>query len=492
MNRRRLLSLLGAHILFACGPHMPNTPANAQELALVRAFPKLTFSSPVFLTHGGDATDRIFVVEQAGIIKIFQNDSEAASAATFLDIRDRVTAGGEMGLLGLAFHPAFPNNGQFFVNYTTSRSGPRRTVIARFSASGDQADPSSEFILMEVNQPFGNHNGGMLAFGPDGFLYISFGDGGSGGDPSNNGQRPSTLLGSILRIDVDNQAPGLNYAIPVDNPFANATDGTRKETFAFGLRNPWRFSIDQSSREIWAGDVGQNRREEIDLIEAGGNYGWNTMEGFDCFNPASGCDRSGLKLPVVDYGRDDGFSVTGGYIYRGPGRPELTGAYIYGDFGSGNIWLLRYQNNQIVADSLLLATNLSIASFGVDQQNELYIVDLAGRIYQFSEEFPTSASNEPDLRQTRSATLTQNFPNPFNPTTSITFTIRRTTDISLTVYDILGRKIRTLLNETRPGGTYSVVWDGKNAVGRQVASGHYFYRIEAGEFNSTRTMLLLK
>lgn len=491
MNSRKPTTLFTTVVLLACGSNMPNAPVNAGELTTVKAFPALTFASPVFLTHSNDGTDRIFVVERQGLIKVFENDAATSTAANFLDIRDRVTAGGEMGLLGLAFHPDFGSNGLFFVNYTTSQNGPRRTVVAKFSATGNSADPGSELVLLQVDQPFSNHNGGMIAFGPDGKLYIGLGDGGSGGDPQNHGQRRSTLLGSILRIDVDNQDLGLNYAIPADNPFASTNDGTRKEIFAYGLRNPWRFSIDQTSGQIWAGDVGQGRKEEVDLIESGQNYGWNTMEGFDCFNPSSDCDQNGLTLPVVDYGRSEGFSITGGYIYRGQARSELTGAYIYGDFGSGNVWMLRYENNQLTADSLLLDTDLSLSSFGVDEQDELYLVDLGGEIYRFSGD-PTTSVAATDQSPVKNFTLHQNFPNPFNPETVIRYELAAAGEVTLAIFNQLGQKIRTLLNTEQQAGTHQSTWDGRNSNGQKVASGHYFYKVQTGAQIFTKSMTLVR
>lgn len=474
--------------------------ANPQDLQLVNAFPNLSFSQPVFLTHSGDGSHRLFVVEQSGIIRVFPNDASATTSAVFLDIRSRVTSGGEMGLLGLAFHPEFPDSGFFYVNYTTSVNGPRRTIISRFSVNAgtpDQADPNSEFILMQFNQPFSNHNGGMLQFGPDGMLYISTGDGGSANDPSGNGQSLMTLLGKILRIDVDRRQGDLNYAIPADNPFVGAGNGVREEIFAYGLRNPWRFSIDAESGQIWAGDVGQNRIEEIDRIEKGRNYGWNRMEGSDCFdpqnpnNPPANCDTSGLTLPVVDYGRSLGNSVTGGYIYRGSLRPEFAGAYIYGDFGSGRLFLLRYENGMVTADSMLIDTNFGIASFGTDENDELYLVSLLdGRIYRFTANPATSISetgSEPNR-----FLLHQNYPNPFNPSTQIEFTLNRASKIRLDIYNLLGEKIATLLDDDFPQGSFRAVWSGRDDAGQPVPSGVYLYAIKSGAVRQVKKMLLIK
>ena len=469
-------------------------PGDAQEL-LEEAFANLRFSNPLFLTHSNDGSNRIFVVEQAGVIRVFQNNPDVATAEVFLDIQNRVRSGGEMGLLGLAFHPDYADNGFFYVNYTTGSGSRRRTVISRFSVSAtdpNRADPNSELILLEIQQPFSNHNGGMMQFGPDGYLYIAVGDGGSGGDPQNHGQNPKTLLGSILRIDVDQPSDGRNYGIPADNPFAGNTEGLREEIWAYGLRNPWRFSIDPVTGQLWAGDVGQNAREEIDLVEGGKNYGWRIMEGTLCFNPSTNCDRTGLTLPVKDYPHSEGRSVTGGYIYRGARRPEFEGAYLYGDFISKRIWLLRYENGVITADSLLVEIegDFGLASFGVDEQNELYVLDWAGgAIYRFT---PNPASSVPPPVPPTNFTLAQNYPNPFNPGTTIRYELRVHAEVELSVYNPRGRRIRTLKRGRRAPGVYRAVWDGRDDQGHAVASGVYVYTLQVGSQRLSRKMLFLK
>lgn len=351
----------------------------------VSAFPNLSFTRPVDLQHAGDNSNRLFVVEQAGIISVFPNNASAASKKTFLDITARVNdTGNEEGLLGLAFHPNYKTNGYFYVNYTAS--SPSRTVISRFTVSSgnvDVADPNSEVVILEYNQPYSNHNGGQISFGPDGYLYIAVGDGGSGGDPQGNGQNRSVLLGKILRIDVNHEANGKKYAIPADNPYKNNSSGYKEEIYAYGMRNPWRFSFDLQTNRLFAGDVGQNLYEEIDIIEKGGDYGWNVMEAKHCFQPATGCNQSGLKLPVWEYGRDQGISVTGGFVYRGPTLSELKGKYIYADFGTGRIWALTVplQGGNVVNTQLLQA-NFNISSFGIDQNNELYLCGFDNKIYK--------------------------------------------------------------------------------------------------------------
>ena len=348
------------------------------------AFPLLTFSRPVDFQHAGDGTNRVFVVEQQGMIHVFDNDPTTEQTGIFLDIENLVNdRGNEEGLLGLAFHPDYAVNGRFFVYH--SMDNPQRTVLAAYQVSDEpnRADPTSRRILLEINQPYRNHNGGQIAFGPDGYLYIGVGDGGSRNDPQEHGQNPASLLGKILRIDVDSESNERAYGIPATNPFANATNDHRQEIFALGLRNPWRFSFDPETGKLWVGDVGQNDYEEIALVDAGENHGWNTMEGSHCFDPKSGCSTSGLTLPVLDYGRRDGGSVTGGFVYQGSIAPELVGNYIYADFASGKIWMFKYRNNAVSNHSELDDTGLNISSFGIDEEKELYLCAFDGRIYKF-------------------------------------------------------------------------------------------------------------
>ncbi len=356
-------------------------PITDDSIEVINAFPNLTFSRPLDLQSPKDGTNRIFVVEQGGAIKVFENNSDVSESNTFLDISGNVASSDELGLLGLAFHPDFDENGYFFVCYTPTND---LSVISRFKTmDGDSnvADPNSELVLLRVPQPYTNHNGGQLAFGPDGYLYIAMGDGGSGGDPDGNAQNLENLLGAILRVDVNNTETGLNYAIPSDNPFVEM-DNTRPEIYAYGLRNPWRFSFDSQNGNLWTGDVGQGEKEEINLIELGGNYGWNILEGTSCYN-AQDCDDSGTIAPVFEYGHSDNDkSVTGGYVYRGNLIPELNGYYIYGDFISGRIWALDNVSGSTVANNLLFETGLNISSFGTDQDNEIYICSFDGKIYK--------------------------------------------------------------------------------------------------------------
>jgi glucose/arabinose dehydrogenase len=370
-------------------------PGNSfAQLQLVDAFPNLPgFTSPVDFQHADDCTNRVFVVEQGGIIKVFENNPGVSSAKIFLDISDSVTTGFELGLLGLAFHPDYENNGYFYVNYTAP--SPRRTVIKRFRVSAsdpDSADINSGLILLTQSQPFGNHNGGQISFGPDGYLYFSLGDGGSGGDPDNHAQTLNDLLGKISRIDVENPEGGLNYGIPSDNPFIDSTGSVRKEIYAWGLRNPWRFSFDPVTELLWCGDVGQETWEEVNIIENGMNYGWRCYEGNHTYN-TSGCgDSSSYTFPVWEYSHTEGYSITGGFVYRGPNQPGLEGKYIYADYGSNNIWALEYDGINPPSNQLLITAPASPSSFGVDQVNELYICTFnGGRIYKLASAAPITA-----------------------------------------------------------------------------------------------------
>lgn len=343
--------------------------ALAQDFRLTRiagGLPTLTdLQSP------RDGSGRMFAVQQTGRIWILRNDRVETPA--FLDISTKTVGGGERGLLGLAFPPGFSQKRYFYVNYTDLAGD---TVLARYrlrEGSTDAADPASEQILLQIRQPFSNHNGGQIQFGPDGYLYVGMGDGGSARDPQNHGQRPESLLGKMLRIDVEGgQAP---YRVPADNPFVNR-GGFRPEIWALGLRNPWRFAFDRATGDLYIGDVGQNRAEEIDFQPAasrgGENYGWVTMEGFQCL--IAGCSQSGLTLPVVEYTRDQGVSVSGGYVYRGPRVPALRGMYLYADFGSGRFWGLRNEGGRWV-NRLLLESRRLIATFGEEQSGELLTAD---------------------------------------------------------------------------------------------------------------------
>ncbi len=346
-------------------------------------------SNPIFVTFAPGDSLRLFIVEQGGEIKILKDGNLLGTS--FLNIQSKVLSGGERGLLGLAFHPQYQLNGFFFVNYTDNSGN---TVVSKFSVSAnpDIADFSSEVIILTQAQPFSNHNGGMIAFGPnDGYLYIGFGDGGDSNDPNNNGQNMSTLLGKMVRIDIEGASP---YSIPEDNPFSLATD-TAREIWVSGLRNPWRFSFDRTNGNLFIADVGQNESEEIDVVtnssNGGQNFGWRLKEASNCFIPSTNCDPTAkLTDPIYEYvhgGSPHRCSVTGGYVYRGCAIPELTGAYIFGDFCSGDIWSFQF-DGEAIFDFLDLSNDLNISifqlsSFGEDYYGEIYLTLLNdGKVFK--------------------------------------------------------------------------------------------------------------
>jgi glucose/arabinose dehydrogenase len=383
-------------------------------LVLTNAFPSLSFKKPVDFQNANDGSNRLFVVEKSGKIHVFNNTRDANETLIFLDISHLVSEeGNEMGLLGLAFHPQFASNGYFFVDYTTN--SPRRTVIARYqvySSQPNQVNITTAHVILEIPQPYTNHNGGQIAFGPDGYLYIAMGDGGSAWDPMGHGQNKTSLLGALLRIDIDQSDPGLNYGIPETNPFFRNVMGFAEEIFAYGLRNPWRFSFDSESGLLLVADVGQNDIEEIDIVENGGNYGWDIKEGTLC-HAGTECEDSNLIDPLWEYEHSYGSSITGGYVYRGVKLSQIYGKYIYGDFVSGRIWALEFQNATPVNNTELFDLSMSISSFGVDESQELYILSYAGSIYSLELEEPATTTTDP----TTSTTPTQTTENS-GPTTS--------------------------------------------------------------------------
>ena len=341
--------------------------------------------APLDVTHAGDGTDRIFVAEQAGRIRIV-NDG-ALVERPFLDIRERIRSGGERGLLGLAFHPEYPADPRFFVDYTDLVGD---TVIAGFRVSAsdpDVADAASETILLHIDQPFANHNGGAVEFGPDGMLYIGMGDGGSGGDPQGNGQSTDTLLGKILRIDVDGGGSDAPYAVPPDNPFVTVS-GARPEIWLIGLRNPWRMNFDGATGDLWIGDVGQNAWEEIDVARAGDkglNYGWDRMEGFHCFEPSDGCDQSGLTLPVTEYSLDGATcAVIGGVVVRDPRQGRLDGGYLFGDACADTLWAIDPAGDGRREPVIVARMDRSLSSIGTAEDGSVYATSLGGELLRIT------------------------------------------------------------------------------------------------------------
>jgi glucose/arabinose dehydrogenase len=412
MTLRLAVLCLLVHVLIAgCFARIDQRPL---DIKVVPAFPRLQWPDwlrgideglqrdprPLLLTGAADGTNRIFVGTQYGTVHVWSNDPEAKTMETFLDIRDRIPSedrGSEEGFLGLAFHPRYKENGQFFVYYTEkpAKEYPHYSIISRFHVSPDnpnRADPRSEQVIMRIAQPYSNHNGGTLIFGPDGYLYIGLGDGGAANDPHGNGQKMTTLLGKILRIDVDHKDPGLQYAVPKDNPFAGQGERARGEIWAFGIRNVWRIAFDRATGDLWAGDVGQDTWEEIDIIRRGSNYGWNLREGMHPFtvkdNPSikGSPPRADLIEPIWEYHHDIGKSITGGNVYCGKAVPQLTGAYLYGDYVTGQVWALWYdrQRNRVIANRSIQPKGMPIQSFGEDDEGEVYFVTQQGAIQKFA------------------------------------------------------------------------------------------------------------
>jgi len=466
------------------------------QYSLVDAYPTLTFNSITEVATAPDPANRLFVVSQKGIIYVLDMTVNPPTSKVFLDISNRVSAsssGSEVGLLGLAFHPSYTTNRYFYVDFTNTPSGGSLTsYIARYEVSPtnpDSALRSTEQIVLTQAQPYSNHNGGKLAFGPDGYLYISFGDGGSGGDPQGNGQNRATLLGKILRIDVNSTSGGNNYAIPPSNPFFGST-AYKQEIFSWGMRNPWKFSFDLPTGRLWCADVGQSAREEIDLIVSGGNYGWNVMEGFNCYSPSSGCDTSGKIKPIIDFVRSDCSSITGGYVVRSsPQLPALEGLYVFGDYGTRKVFSVNYTGGTPAATAtLLLTATTAISSWGVDKNKNVYacfygtsaklmkLVDTRVGVGNYSSQIPDQYS------------LMQNYPNPFNPSTKISFAIPTAGNFSLTVFDNTGKVVKNIYsNQNLNAGIYTEDFSGNN-----LSSGVYYYKLTGNNFSETKKMLLVK
>lgn len=390
---------------------------NAPEISLKRFFDQLRFINPILLTNSGDGTNRIFVAEQDGMVRVFQNFELISDSRVFLDIREKINSiGNEQGLLGLAFDPNYASNGYFYVYHT--EYGVDSTALMRYSVSTDPniADTASGLLLARFDQPFTNHNGGGMVFGPDGFLYLGLGDGGLFSDPRGHAQNTSTLLGSVIRIDVSASTEAEPYRVPQDNPFFNKTTvprpgqlSERPEIWAYGLRNPWRMSFDDVTSELWLGDVGENSREEINIIQPSLNYGWNLSEGSECFK-TSDCDLSQFELPVFEYKHSDGnCSITGGHVYRGGRLPSLSGHYVFADYCSGRVWAIRHKNGITSDPYLLVDSNFMIPSFGMDELGEIYVLSSAGGVYRFEISGNSALIPEPT-------------PPPPLPTPTVTFT----------------------------------------------------------------------
>lgn len=460
------------------------TPLHAQ-ITFDSAFDNLSFSSPIDIQFTESIPDSIFIAERNGIIKQVLNQKDASTSTVFLDIRSSVSTRGEGGLLGFAFHPEYSTNRLLYLSYTMYP--PFRSIISEVDMNTGE-----ETILIELTQPYENHNGGQIRFGPDGYLYIAFGDGGSGGDPQGHGQNRSTLHGNILRIDVDTIDGDLHYGIPSNNPFIGNADGWREEIYAYGFRNPFRFSFDKETGDLWIADVGQSRREEVNLVVSGGNYGWNTMEGSLCYSPMNDCDQSGLELPFFEYGLTGSQSITGGFVYRGEQNQDFHGYYFFGDFTSGDIWRIN-STAETDVESIYIESlnNYQLTCFGEDLQGELYMCSFGGQVYKFDMGLPTSI-DFPGLDDLPlKISLEQNYPNPFNPMTVIRFAVGdrlgSTTPIRLSVFDMLGREVAVLFDGIKPSGRYQVIFDGT-----AFSSGTYMYRLSTDEIVEIKKMILIK
>ena len=457
-------------------------PGIARATYIFDAFPKLgTFSNPIGVEDPMDGTDRLFIAERAGRIYVIRNDATVTSKTLFLDISALITTQTEGGLLGLAFHPNYENNRFFYVTYTAEN--PRREVLARYSADPSNpsvALPGSQLVILEIPKINLHHNGGRIAFGADGYLYWSLGEDGI----AELAQDLTQWNGKLLRIDINNPSGGNNYGIPASNPFAGT--GVHREIWAYGFRNPWRFSFDPPTGRIWLGDVGENSWEEINIIRKGRNYGWPRMEGNECFSPST-CDTTGLNivLPLYVYEHFGSASITGGFVYRGPSNPSLVGKYIYADYVTGEVSALTW-NGVNPPTNALLTVEPGIPSFGVDKNGELFIASFDGNIYRL---FATAtAVDTPAL-----AGALKIGPNPFGTSTHVAVSLMAPARVDLSVYDVAGRRVATLMKNQASRGLHSTVWNGRDESGRTLASGVYFVRLNLnGQTVETRRITMIK
>lgn len=382
MSKIYRVTLVGLMLMVICV-----SSVFAQQIKLERMFPEVTIDNLLGLETPDSGNSYVYALSQPGYIYRLDLDNPENGSEEWLDISDQVIFSGEQGLLGLAFHPEYAQNNRIYINYIAP--DPRRTVISRFYTNDGEVDPDSEEVILEFDQHRGNHNGGQISFGPDGYLHIASGDGGGSGDPEEHGQNTFSLLGGMLRIDVDQESDnGQLYSIPEDNMFADGEDGM-PEIYAYGFRNPWRFSFDRETEKLWVADVGENKWEYIHLVEGGKNYGWNIVEGSNCFSPSTDCDKDGLEMPIYEYRhQEDGLaraSITGGYVYRGEKNPVLEGKYVYGDFVNGVIWALDYDEDaeEVISNVELANTSHMIASFGEDANGEIYVLSYdSGEIFR--------------------------------------------------------------------------------------------------------------
>ena len=460
-------------------------PAPALSYRTENAFPNLPpFSLPVDLQDSGDGSNRLFVVEKAGRIWVFENHPAVGTRTLFLDISARVQTDGSSGLLALAFHPDYENNGFFFVMYNTITPNLSRWSRFHVSADPDVADPLTEVVLMEISQVTTGHKGCGLVFGADGYLYTSVGDDVQGWPA----QELTSLMGKLLRIDVDNPPIGMPYAVPPDNPFVGNGTGWREEIFAYGFRNPWRFSIDPETGRIFVGDVGEAKWEEVNIVSKGRNYGWNKMEGNQCFPKPTVCDTlfRNAVTPVFQYPHDSaiGNAIIGGHVYRGSRFPEFWGKYIYADVSDG-LFALRFDGTSWT--SQLVEFNdpsRQYSTFGVDANREFYVVSILGQIYRLADIVSDVASSSPPAFALHAE------PNPFQNSTTFRFHSDMDGEGVIDLHDVQGRRVRSLAAATRDA---AVEWDGRDARGHAVASGVYFARLSVdGRTVASRQVVIVR
>ena len=510
LMNKNIVALLSIFFLFvilglsSIDEKRTSTDENSFSKTIVSAFPFRSFAEPLYLTHAGDGSNRIFVLEKSGKAKVFPNDPSTNDVTVFFDLSSQLLSPsdadyGETGLMSMAFHPDYANNGKLYISYVNSSL---MSVVSEIlvSSNPDSADLSTERKLLELQQPQRNHNGGHISFGDDGYLYIAFGDGFSEsardgishGDPHGHGQNPATWFSSVLRIDIDQQQDNLAYGIPTDNPFVGNQDGWKEEVYAYGFRNPWRFSFDRANGQLWLADVGDKKAEEINIVESGDNCGWNLKESFYCFEdlPCDTTQWASLSDPVFEYLRNVGESITGGYVYRGSDHPDLFGKYIYGDYDFKNIWALDYDGSSVVSNEQLSSNAGRIASFGEDESGEIYIVDLAGKIWTF--QVTTNTSNETDFPTKSGLIELQSYPNPFTDETRISFELSKSVSARIVIYNQLGQEIRSYPEQIYQIGSHEKLWTGKTDDGSEVKSGLYFYSIESADFKKSGSIQYLK
>ena len=469
-------------LLLVAAPSEVQAQSDIAEFEQV--YGNIEFDFPLGIRFPDDGTNRVYIVEWTGVVKVLENRPDVEDAGIFLDISERFGTPPSGELLAIEFHPDYAENGYFFVKYMLQ--DPAREVLARFSRSVDDpfvADLDSEVILLELETPGNtqNHYAGDLAFGLDGYLYMPTGDGGTYLDADGNAQDLTVLLGKVLRLDVDNPSGGLNYGIPPDNPYVGNEQGWREEIFAHGMRNPWRLTIDRATGDVWVGNVGEVTWEEVEHVTAGGNYGWPIMEGPECapFGPPD-CDQTGLTPPVWAYTHEVGNSITGGYVYRGAEIPVLQGKYVFADFAAYQVWYIDPENPSSV--KLLLPEQYNVTTFGEDLEGELYFNRfLGGKIYKITPGPGATSSDGGPLDP--AMPRVEVYPNPARTEATVVFS-GEAAQVRLTLFDMLGRELRQVYEG--PG------YAGRLALDvRGLASGLYFLRMEAGEVVQTKKMIVL-